>query len=89
MLSSSPGSLNFETAPFKLTNEFLQVMVCIYLFLLLISLQGGEHGDMFHYFRLMFMRGFLEIRKHAEKIILLVEMMLPGISSSRNNIYIL
>lgn len=65
MLSSSPGSLNFETAPFKLTHEFIQLM-------------GGEHGDMFHYFRLMFIRGFLEVRNNWEKIVLLVEMLLPG-----------
>jgi len=65
MLTSSPGSLNFETAPFKLTNEFLDVM-------------GGVQSDMFAYFRLLFIRGFLEIRQHYRKIILLVEMMLPG-----------
>jgi phosphatidylinositol 4-kinase len=65
MLTSSPGSINFETAPFKLTHEFLDVM-------------GGEQSDMFSYFRLLFVRGFLEVRKHYKRIILLVEMMLPG-----------
>jgi len=66
MLTSSPGgNLNFETAPFKLTNDFIQLM-------------GGEQTDMFHYFRLMFIRGFLEVRKHYEKIVLLVDMLLPG-----------
>ena len=65
MLSSSPGSINFETAPFKMTHEFVQLM-------------GGEQSDMFHYFRLMFIRGFLEVRNNWEKITLLVEMLLPG-----------
>jgi phosphatidylinositol 4-kinase len=65
MLTSSPGSLNFETAPFKLTKEFIDLM-------------GGEHKDMFHYFKLLCVRGFLELRKHYDKIVLLVEMLLPG-----------
>lgn len=65
MLTSSPGSLNFETAPFKMTKEFIDVM-------------GGEQRDMFNYFKLLFIRGFLELRRHFDKIILLVEMLLPG-----------
>eukprot|EP01119_Soliformovum_irregulare_P023722 TRINITY_DN8347_c0_g1_i4.p1 TRINITY_DN8347_c0_g1~~TRINITY_DN8347_c0_g1_i4.p1 ORF type:complete len:618 (-),score=165.13 TRINITY_DN8347_c0_g1_i4:71-1924(-) len=64
MLSSSPGSLNFE-ADFKLTQEFIDVM-------------GGQHNVMFQYFKLLFTRGFLEVRKHYKRILLLVEMMLPG-----------
>lgn len=68
MLTSSPGSINFETAPFKLTKEFIDLM-------------GGEHSDMWNYFKLLFIRGFLELRKHHEKIILLIEMLLPGIYS--------
>ncbi|CAJ2676854.1 unnamed protein product [Trifolium pratense] len=48
MLSNSPGGVNFESAPFKLTRELLEVL-CI--------------------------QGFLTCRKHAERIILLVEML--------------
>jgi len=65
MLSSSPGSLNFETAPFKLTIEFVEVM-------------GGREGSMFNYFGTILQSGFLAIRKYAHKIISLVEMLLPG-----------
>jgi len=65
MLTSSPGALNFETAPFKLTKEFIDLM-------------GGEQNDMFNYFKLLFLRGFLELRRHYSKIVLLVEMLLPG-----------
>eukprot|EP01117_Protostelium_nocturnum_P014781 TRINITY_DN565_c0_g1_i1.p1 TRINITY_DN565_c0_g1~~TRINITY_DN565_c0_g1_i1.p1 ORF type:complete len:310 (-),score=86.44 TRINITY_DN565_c0_g1_i1:41-970(-) len=65
MLTSSPGSLNFETAPFKLTQEFIDLM-------------GGEHKDMFHYFKLLFIRGFLELRNHCDRFILLIEGLLPG-----------
>jgi len=65
MLTSSPGSLGFETAPFKLTDEFIKLM-------------GGDMSDMFNYFKLLLIRGFLEVRKHYQKIVLLVEMLLPG-----------
>eukprot|EP00743_Colponemidia_sp_Colp-15_P007427 GILK01008026.1.p1 GENE.GILK01008026.1~~GILK01008026.1.p1 ORF type:complete len:909 (+),score=167.22 GILK01008026.1:131-2857(+) len=62
MLSNSPGSINFESAPFKFTQEYMDVM-------------GGEDSQTFQYFRILLIRGFLEARKHCEKIILLVEMM--------------
>lgn len=65
MLTSSPGSLNFETAPFKLTKEFIDLM-------------GGEQRDMWNYFKLLMIRGFLELRNHHDRVLLLVEMMLPG-----------
>eukprot|EP01113_Clastostelium_recurvatum_P020977 TRINITY_DN2484_c0_g1_i1.p1 TRINITY_DN2484_c0_g1~~TRINITY_DN2484_c0_g1_i1.p1 ORF type:complete len:938 (+),score=182.94 TRINITY_DN2484_c0_g1_i1:1739-4552(+) len=65
MLSASPGSINFETAPFKLTQEFVDVM-------------GGDGSDMFRYFRTLFVLGFIEARKHYQKIVLLVEMMVTS-----------
>eukprot|EP00741_Cyanophora_paradoxa_P023677 tig00021612_g22871.t1 len=65
MLSNSPGGVNFETAPFKLTAEFVEVM-------------GGEGTDAFNYFKFLCVRGFLELRKHHEKLVLLVEMMRRG-----------
>jgi len=65
MLSTSPGSLNFESAPFKLTQEFVDVM-------------DGVGSDVFQYFKALMIRGFMEARKYSEKIILLVEMMASG-----------
>ncbi|XP_026194514.1 uncharacterized protein LOC34619462 [Cyclospora cayetanensis] len=65
LLSNSPGNINFETAPFKLTQEFLDVM-------------DGETSDNYEYFRTLIIRGFLEARKHADRIILMVEMMLSA-----------
>jgi len=65
MLTSSPGAIGFETAPFKMTIEFLQLM-------------GGERSNMFHYFKNLWTCGFLEIRRHYDKIRLLIEMLLPG-----------
>eukprot|EP00894_Picocystis_sp_ML_P005100 jgi/Pico_ML_1/55617/g1281.t2 len=42
MLSNSPGGVNFETAPFKLTREFLEVMD---------SDAEGKGSDLFDYFK--------------------------------------
>ncbi|KAH0472207.1 MAG: uncharacterized protein KVP18_004767 [Porospora cf. gigantea A] len=65
VLSNSPGSVGFETSPFKLTGEILDIM-------------QGPDSDNFEYFRRLVISGFLEARKSAEKIILLVEMMMTA-----------
>jgi len=63
MLSSSPGgNLNFESAPFKLTPELIEVM-------------DGESSDLFQLFTSLFIRGFIEARRHAHRILTLVELM--------------
>jgi len=66
MLSNSPGGVNFEAAPFKLTRELLEV---------LDSNAEGRASEMFDYFKVLCIQGFLACRKHADRIILLVEMM--------------
>jgi len=63
MLSNSPGNMYFESAPFKLTQELVDVM-------------GGIDNRPFQYFKALCIRGFLEARKHMEKIVTLVEMMI-------------
>lgn len=65
MLSNSPGGVNFESAPFKLTRELLEVMD---------SDAEGVPSEFFDYFKVLCIQGFLTCRKHAERIILLVEM---------------
>eukprot|EP00397_Hematodinium_sp_SG-2012_P003902 GEMP01003912.1.p1 GENE.GEMP01003912.1~~GEMP01003912.1.p1 ORF type:complete len:884 (+),score=159.99 GEMP01003912.1:257-2908(+) len=65
MLSNAPGAFTFETSPFKLTQEFLDVM-------------DGEGSDQYEYFRTLMINGFLSLRKHAERIILLVRMMISA-----------
>uniref|UniRef100_A0A7S1S0C5 1-phosphatidylinositol 4-kinase n=1 Tax=Alexandrium catenella TaxID=2925 RepID=A0A7S1S0C5_ALECA len=66
MLSNSPGgNIGFESSPFKLTQEFLDVM-------------DGECSDQYEYFRTLVIRGFLEARKHVDRIILPVRMLLTG-----------
>merc|ERR1711971_1524062 len=57
MLSNSPGgNMAFEAAPFKLTQEFLNIM-------------DGEESEQYQYFRSLIIRGFLEIRRHSEEIV--------------------
>lgn len=63
MLSNSPGNMYFESAPFKLTQEFVDVM-------------GGSESRLFQYFKALCIRGFLEIRKHMDRVVTLVEMMM-------------
>lgn len=42
MLSNSPGGVNFEAAPFKLTREYLEIMD---------SNSEGKASDLFDYFK--------------------------------------
>lgn len=60
MLSNAPGgSFALETSPFKLTQEYLDVM-------------GGEYSSHFETFRTLIIRAFLEARKHRDQICQLV-----------------
>lgn len=65
LLSNSPGSLGFEMAPFKLPQDYIDVL-------------GGFEGEKFLEFRKLFKRAFRDARKHAERIITLVELMQKG-----------
>ncbi|CAG9765302.1 unnamed protein product [Ceutorhynchus assimilis] len=65
ILSTSPKNLGFEKSPFKLTPEFVEVM-------------GGEHSDMFEYFKILILQGLVAARKHHGMIIDLVEVMRSG-----------
>ena len=65
MLSNSPGALGFELAPFKFPAEYLEIL-------------GGIHSEHFQLLKELMIATFLAIRKHAEKIILLVNIMSQG-----------
>mmetsp|Transcript_119317 Transcript_119317/g.337521 ORF Transcript_119317/g.337521 Transcript_119317/m.337521 type:complete len:945 (+) Transcript_119317:91-2925(+) len=66
LLSNSPGgNMAFEQAPFKLTQEFLDIM-------------DGECSDEYEYFRTLLIRGFLESRRHMERVLLPVRMTAAG-----------
>ena len=65
-LTSSPGgNLNFETSPFKLTTEMVEVM-------------GGYEGEMYKYFKVLLFQGFVQLRRHYEELAVILEMMGPG-----------
>ena len=62
ILTDAPGKgLRFETAPFKLTAEFVRIL-------------GGPLGNGFARFRNSMIQGFEALHKHSAKIILLVQM---------------
>jgi phosphatidylinositol 4-kinase len=63
-LSNAPGG-EFEKAPFKLTDEVVEVI-------------GGINSKYFQIFRKLMWKGMLAIAKHYEKIMILVEMMYCG-----------
>jgi len=65
MLSNSPGSVGFELAPFKLSQEYLDIL-------------GGVTSEKFGEFKSLVKQEFIAVRKHADNIILLVEMMQKG-----------
>jgi phosphatidylinositol 4-kinase len=68
ILSTSPRNLGFETSPFKLTPEFVEVM-------------GGLGSDMFEYFKILILKGLIAARKHMDRILNLVEIMRSGNST--------
>ena len=71
MLSNTPGGVGLEMAPFKFTKEFLEVM-------------GGLESEIFQSFRHHMVQAFLAIRKHMDKIVLLVEIMQRGYQEQPN-----
>lgn len=62
MLSSSPKNLGFENSAFKMTHEFVEIM-------------GGIQSDMFAYFKILMLKGFLAARKHMDKLVPIIEIM--------------
>ncbi|KAJ2798671.1 Phosphatidylinositol 4-kinase pik1alpha (PI4-kinase)(PtdIns-4-kinase) [Coemansia guatemalensis] len=63
MLYNSPGSVGFEQAPFKFPMEYVDIL-------------GGRESAKFTEFRELLLKAFLALRKHADNICLLVEMMI-------------
>ncbi|KAI1433113.1 kinase-like domain-containing protein [Xylaria sp. CBS 124048] len=62
MLSNSPGSVGFEAAPFKLTQEYVDVL-------------GGVNSPDFEGFKALCKQAFQALRRSADNIIDLVSMM--------------
>lgn len=62
MLGISPGGVGFEAAPFKLTQDYIDIL-------------GGLESPKFGEFKKLVQQGFRDVRKHAERIIMMVELM--------------
>nr|XP_047134626.1 phosphatidylinositol 4-kinase beta [Hydra vulgaris] len=63
ILSNSPGkNLGFESSPFKLTDEFVEVM-------------GGSDSDMYNYFKILILQGFVAARKNMDRVLQIAEIM--------------
>lgn len=77
MLTNSPGAIKFENVPFKLTEEYLQV-ICARKSVLDAAETARSEG--YRYFQELFVLGLLAARKHYEKLTTLVEIMMEGTS---------
>lgn len=62
MLSNSPGNMGFEAAPFKFPVEYLELL-------------GGVEGPAFLKFKDVLKDAFQALRRDAERIVMLVELM--------------
>jgi hypothetical protein len=62
MLSNSPGSMGFEAAPFKLTQDYVDVL-------------GGVAAPAFEEFKALCKKAFQALRREAERLIMLVDLM--------------
>ncbi|KAK3671960.1 Phosphatidylinositol 4-kinase pik1alpha (PI4-kinase)(PtdIns-4-kinase) [Recurvomyces mirabilis] len=62
MLYNSPGNMGFEAAPFKLTSEYLELL-------------GPVDGAPFTLFKDLIKEAFQALRREAERIVTLVELM--------------
>ena len=65
MLQNSPGGWNFEMAPFKLTQEYIDLM-------------DGIESDKFENFKSLINAGLAEIKKHIDELESLVMILAKG-----------
>mmetsp|Transcript_15735 Transcript_15735/g.34027 ORF Transcript_15735/g.34027 Transcript_15735/m.34027 type:complete len:744 (-) Transcript_15735:664-2895(-) len=66
LLSNSPGgNREFEKAPFKLTSEMVELM-------------GGLKSNYFRLFRKLCARGYVEVCRQRNKLLLMVDLMMQG-----------
>jgi len=60
LLNHTPGNMNFEKAPFKLTGEYVELM-------------EGVKSTYFKEFKALFLNGFISLRRNYKKILSFVE----------------
>ncbi len=61
LLEKTPGNIKFERAPFKFSNDFIELI-------------GGIESNYFFLFQDLFFKGFKIIRKNYDTVILMVEL---------------
>ena len=62
ILGISPGNVGFETASFKMTKEYLNLM-------------DGINSGVYNYFIALLTKGFLELRKYFDPFVKIIEVM--------------
>lgn len=62
MISNSPGNLNFEKAPFKLTQDYIELM-------------EGQESDIFQHFKFLLYTGLKYLRKYKKEVMGLIDIM--------------
>ncbi|KAF1744844.1 hypothetical protein MXB_4123, partial [Myxobolus squamalis] len=65
ILGQSPKNISFETSPFKMSVDFIELL-------------EGSGSDLFLYFKSLMYYGFMALRKHMDKLIVLVDIMKAG-----------
>jgi phosphatidylinositol kinase/protein kinase (PI-3 family) len=65
ILGINPGNVNFESAPFKLTKEYCEIL-------------DGMDSDIFQYYKSLMLRGLIEIRKYVDIFVKILEVMSKG-----------
>ena len=76
LLTLSPGGINFESAPFKMTTvKKTKKNKKFFLFQEYVELMGGRESETFNYFKILLVQGFMELRKYVDSIIYLLEIM--------------
>lgn len=62
ILTISPGGFNFESAPFKLTKDYIEMM-------------DGVNSMNYYYFEALMTAGFIGLRDHVEEFVSTLEIM--------------
>ena len=62
ILGISPGNMNYEKAPFKMTKEYLNLL-------------DGTDSKIYNYFIELLIKGFLELKKNYDYILKIIEIM--------------
>jgi phosphatidylinositol 4-kinase len=65
VLGINPGNINFESVPFKLTQDFIDIL-------------GGFNSEIYEYYILLMMKALLELRKHVDNFVSIIEIMKNG-----------